>query len=62
MPTQHPDDAAVDALAAAMKAKLAKQREKGYGGWDTDCTRERLSELLRDHGDKGAPVAAIRPC
>ncbi len=59
---QHPDDAAVDALASLMKAKLAKQRDKGYGGWDTDCTRERLSELLRGHVDKGDPVDVANFC
>ncbi|KGH27744.1 hypothetical protein [Comamonas testosteroni] len=58
----HPDDVAVDALAALMKAKLAKQRAKGYGGWDTDCTRERLSELLRGHVDKGDPVDVANFC
>ena len=58
----HPDDVAVDALAALMKAKLAKQRDKGYGGWDTDCTRERLSELLRAHIEKGDPVDVANFC
>ena len=58
----HPDDAAVDGLAALMKAKLAKQRDKGYGGWDTDCTRQRLSELLRGHVDKGDPVDVANFC
>ena len=58
----HRDDAAVDALAELMKAKLAKQRAKGYGGWDTDCTRERLSELLRGHVDKGDPVDVANFC
>ncbi|MEN2430895.1 Lar family restriction alleviation protein [Comamonas sp. F1-6] len=61
-PTQHPDDAAVDDLATLMKAKLAKQRDKGYGGWDTDCTRERLSELLRGHVEKGDPVDVANFC
>ena len=58
----HPDDVAVDALAALMKAKLAKQRDKVYGGWDTDCTRERLSELLRAHIEKGDPVDVANFC
>lgn len=30
----HSDDLAVDCFAASMKAKLAKSREKGRGGWD----------------------------
>lgn len=60
--TVHPDDAAVDALAAAMKEKLARQRAKGYGGWDTDCTQQRLSELLRGHVDKGDPVDVANFC
>ncbi|WKL14221.1 hypothetical protein QYQ99_17595 [Comamonas testosteroni] len=59
---QNPDDAAVDAMAALMKVKLAKQRDKGYSGWDTDCTRERLSELLRGHVDKGDPVDVANFC
>lgn len=60
----HPDDAAVDALAEAMKAKLAKQREKGYGGWDdkTQCPQQRLSDMLRAHVDKGDPVDVANFC
>lgn len=59
---QHPDDAAVDALATAMKAKLAKKRAKGYSGWDTDCTQQRLSDMLRNHVDKGDPVDVANFC
>lgn len=58
----HPDDLAVDALAKAMKAKLAKKRAQGYGGWDTDCTQQRLSDLLRKHVDKGDPVDVANFC
>lgn len=59
----HPDDAAVDALAAAMKAKLAKQSANGYGGWDTpECTQQRLSDMLRAHVDKGDPVDVANFC
>ena len=59
----HPDDAAVDALAATMKAKLAKQRAKGYGGWDTpEFTQQRLSDMLREHVDKGDPVDVANFC
>jgi len=56
--TPHPDDLAVDAFAAAMKAKLARKRAHGYGGWDspTDCTGAELSQLLRDHVEKGDPL------
>lgn len=62
--TQHPDDAAVDALATAMKAKLAKQRAKGYGGWDdkVQCSQQFLSALLRRHVDKGDPVDVANFC
>ena len=60
---QHQDDAAVDALAAAMKVKLSKQRAKGYGGWDTpECTQQRLSDMLREHVDKGDPVDVANFC
>lgn len=59
----HPDDAAVDALAVLMKAKLAKQRKKGYGGWETPrCTQYHLSVFLRDHVDKGDPVDVANFC
>lgn len=62
--TQHPDDAAVDALATAMKAKLAKQRAKGYGGWNdkVQCSQQFLSALLRRHVDKGDPVDVANFC
>lgn len=56
--SQHPDDLAVDRFAAAMKVKLAEKRAQGYGGWDDveKCTISWLSELLRNHIDKGDPV------
>jgi hypothetical protein len=54
----HPDDVAVDNFAAAMKAKMAKQRAKGYGGWDdpSDCAADFLRERLAHHIIKGDPV------
>ena len=55
---EHPDDVAVDAFAAAMKAKMAKQRAKGYGGWDdpAGCASDFLRECLLVHVGKGDPV------
>ena len=55
---EHPDDLAVDRFAAAMKAKLAKKRADGRGGWDRkdECSNWLLSTLLHDHVDKGDPV------
>lgn len=60
----HPDDAAVDALAVLMKAKLAEKRAKGYGGWNdkTQCPQQRLSDMLRAHVDKGDPVDVANFC
>lgn len=59
----HPDDKAVDAMAALMKAKLAKQRAKGYGGWETEeCSQQRLSDMLRNHVTKGDPVDVANFC
>lgn len=54
----HPDDIAVDEFATAMKIKLAKQRAKGYGGWEdpAQCPVERLATMLVDHIGKGDPV------
>jgi hypothetical protein len=54
----HPDDIAIDKFAAAMKAKMAKQRAKGYSGWDdsAQCPTERLQTMLNEHIGKGDPV------
>jgi hypothetical protein len=54
----HPDDEAVDRFAAAMKAKLAKKRAEGRGGWEdkSQCSNEFLSKLLLEHIAKGDPV------
>lgn len=53
----HADDKAVDRFAAVMKAKLAKKRADGRGGWQGDaCTADRLSSMLREHVEKGDPV------
>ena len=52
---QHPDDAAVDRFAAAMKAKLRKKRQEGRAGWQFMAS-EQLSALLHEHVRKGDPV------
>lgn len=54
----HPDDLAVDRFAAAMKAKLAKKRDEGRGGWEDKehCSNAFLSRLLVEHVQKGDPV------
>jgi hypothetical protein len=55
---QHPDDVAIDAFTSAMKAKMKKQREKGYGGWSNkeECPTERVQAMLCEHIGKGDPV------
>jgi hypothetical protein len=45
----------VDAFAAAMKAKMARSRAKGRGGWQT-CSVPDLWQMLREHVEKGDPV------
>lgn len=54
----HLDDEAVDRFAAAMKAKLAKKRAEGRGGWEdkNQCSAEFLNRLLNEHVGKGDPV------
>lgn len=54
----HPDDIAVDRFAEVMKAKLAKKRDEGRGGWEDkdECSQIFLSQLLREHVEKGDPV------
>lgn len=51
----HPDDAAVDRFASAMKAKMERSRAKGRHGWDDpeDCTDGFLARLLIGHLAKG---------
>lgn len=53
----HPDDVAVDKFAAAMKAKMARSRDKGRYGWDDpdDCSDEDLAEMFRGHLMKSNP-------
>lgn len=60
----HPDDAAVDAFAVAMKAKMAAARAKGRGGWEdpAQCSADDLSRMLRDHVDKGDPRDVANFC
>ena len=52
---EHFDDRAVDRFAAAMKAKLAKARGKGRGGWfdRLQCSEKRLAQMLVEHLRKG---------
>lgn len=52
----HPDDAAIDRFAVAMKAKLKWEREEcGRSGWQ-DMSAEALSRLLYEHLPKEDPV------
>ncbi|MGG4629349.1 hypothetical protein ACLPGS_10260 [Stenotrophomonas maltophilia] len=61
---QHADDLAVDAFAAAMKAKMAAARAKGRGGWEdpAQCSADGLSRMLRDHVEKGDPRDVANFC
>jgi hypothetical protein len=54
----HSDDIAVDRFAVAMKAKLAKKRDEGRGGWDDPeaSSVAALAYMLVDHLPKGDPV------
>ncbi|WP_197523696.1 hypothetical protein [Agrobacterium vitis] len=54
----HADDIAVDRFAAAMKEKLAKKRLEGRSGWEDkdDCSQLFISQLLREHVEKGDPI------
>lgn len=51
----HPDNQAVDRFAYAMKAKLAKGRAKGRGGWEdpAQVSDIALAEHLVEHLSKG---------
>lgn len=56
--SQHSDDVHVDAMADAMKARLAEKRAEGRGGWDDadHCTVEYLAALLVGAVVKGKSV------
>lgn len=60
----HPDEVAVDAFAAKMKAKMADARAKGRGGWEDreQCSAEDLSRTLREHVEKGDPRDVANFC
>lgn len=63
-PERHYDDYAVDCFAQIMKAKLAKKRAEGRGGWNdpAQCSVEYLNRLLLDHVEKGDPVDVANFC
>ncbi|MDR0204968.1 MAG: hypothetical protein LBJ40_22785 [Delftia acidovorans] len=63
MDHQQKDETAVAYLATAMNTKLARARAKGRSGWDTpECTQQHLSNLLREHVEKGDPVDVANFC
>ncbi len=52
------DNRAVSSFSYAMRVKLAAKRLEGRGGWQDkeQCSNEYLSQLLREHVEKGDPV------
>jgi len=60
---QHPDDAAVDRFAVALKAKLEKARDAGRSGWqDPAWPVESIGDNLREHVEKGDPRDVANYC
>lgn len=60
-PAQHPDDAAVDSFTRLMKSKLAQKRKEGRSGWQ-GMSADELTDILRQHVDKGDPVDVANLC
>jgi hypothetical protein len=60
----HLDNKAFDTFAEACKAKLAKSREKGRGGWENpeECSNDDLSRMLWEHVGKGDPIDVANFC
>ena len=58
---EHPDNLAVNKFAKAMQHKLAIARDKGRQGWE-DCDPIDLSNMLREHVEKGDPVDVANFC
>lgn len=51
------DNVSVDYFARLMKAKLAKKRDEGRGGWHlSHVSSDDLSKMLREHVEKGDPI------
>lgn len=63
-PAPHPDDLAVDGFTQLMKAKMELKRHQGRGGWDDklQCSQALLTQLLREHVEKGDPVDVANFC
>jgi len=59
-----PDDTAVDAFAVEMKTKLAKKCAEGRSGWQNKAqiSQDQLSQMLREHVEKGDPVDVANFC
>lgn len=55
------DIVAADLFVYAMKEKLAASRRKGRSGWE-QCSADELSQMLREHVDKGDPVDVANFC
>lgn len=60
-PSAHTDEVCVDCFALDMKIKLDISRSKGREGWER-CSADELSEMLREHVDKGDPVDVANFC
>lgn len=60
----HFDNYSVEQFAYAMRIKLAVKRNEGRGGWQDKefCSGDFLSQLLRDHVEKGDPVDVANFC
>lgn len=48
----------------AQQEKLAEKREEGRGRWwdSTVCSQKKLSEMLREHVEKGDPIDVANLC
>lgn len=60
----HFDNYFVEQFAYAMRIKLAVKRQEGRGGWQDKefCSGDFLSQLLREHVEKGDPVDVANFC
>jgi len=58
------DETGIDNFAIVMKEKMATAREKGRSGWHDKnlCSNEYLSQLLREHVEKGDPIDVANLC
>lgn len=60
-PDMNSDDNAIHIFTKLMAHKMARSAEKGRSGWQ-QCSQDSLSQMLREHVEKGDPIDVANFC